>query len=198
MVLRHANAWVIASAAGIVLLAIGMLLLPNSSIGPNARLSGWVLLGAGILELAGALARRRPPVRKIELVLGLVTIGAAGLILVRPEAYPLLFVAITCLLLRGIGAVVAGFLSRGTIRMWVVGRGLFDLALGGVLLAASPLAAVVSIISGNRWPDRGGAVLTNFVALSMLVTGLSLLGLALTAGRGGKPRGDRPDAAPPQ
>lgn len=188
MVRRHANVWVIASAGGIVALAIGMLLLPNSAIGPNARITGWVLLAAGMLELAGALTRRRPPVRKIELVLGAVTIGAALLILVRPEAFPLLFVAMTCLLLRGIGAVAAGFMSRGTIRAWVVGRGLFDVVLAAILLAGAPLAAVISIVSGNRWPDRSGAVLSNFVALSMLVTGLSLLGLALTAGRSRKGR----------
>jgi uncharacterized membrane protein HdeD (DUF308 family) len=184
VVLRHANLWVILSASGILLLGVLLLALPSSSIGPNARFSGWVLLGAGLLELLGALARRRPPVRKIELLLGAVTIGAAVLILVRPQAYPLLFVAIICLLLRGMGAVAAGFMSRGTIRAWVVGRGLFDLALGGILVAGAPLAAVISIVSGNRWPDRSGAVLTNFVALSMLVTGFTLLGLALTAGRG--------------
>ena len=181
MVLRHANMWVVASALGIVALGALMLLLPNSAIGPNARIGGWVLLGAGALEIAGGLARRRPPVRKIELLLGGVTIGAAILILVRPEAYPLLFVAITCLLLRGVGAVGVGFMSTGAIRAWVVGRGLIDVLLGAVLMAGAPLAAVISIISGNRWPDRSGAVLTNFVAISMLVTGLSLLGLALTA-----------------
>ena len=183
MVLRHANLWVILSAGGIVLLGLVMLAIPSSDIGPNARGSGWVLLGAGVLELAGGLMRRRPPVRRIELLLGLVTIGAALLILLRPEAYPLLFIAMTCLLLRGVGAVAAGFMSTGLVRAWVVGRGLIDLALGAILVAGAPLAAIVSIISGNRWPDRAGAVLTNFVALSMLVTGLSLLGLALTAGR---------------
>lgn len=181
MVMRHANLWVIASAAGIVALAVAMLLLPNSAIGPNARLGGWVLFGAGVLEIMGGLARRRPPVRKVELLLGGVTIAAALLILVRPQAYPLLFVAITCLLLRGVGAVAVGFMSSGAIRAWVVARGLFDVLLGAVLLAGAPLAAVVSIISGNRWPDRSGALLTNFVAVSMLVTGISLLGLALTA-----------------
>ena len=69
------------------------------------------------------------------------------------------------------------------MRLWVLARGLVDLLLGGMLLAGAPLAAVISIISGNRWPDRAGAVLTNFVAISMLATGLSLLGLALHARR---------------
>jgi len=194
MVQRHANVWVIAAAAGIVALAAGMLLMPNSTVGPNARLAGWVLLAAGGLEIAGGMARRRPPIRKVELLLGAVTIGAALLILVRPEAYPLLFVAITCLLLRGVGAVGVGFMSSGAIRAWVVGRGLFDVLLGAVLLAGAPLAAVVSIISGNRWPDRSGAVLSNFIALSMLVTGISLLGMALTA----RDRKRPPEPAPPE
>jgi len=182
--LRNSNLWVIATASGIVLLGIVLLLIPNSSIGPNARITGWLLLGAGALEALGALARRRPAVRRMELLLGLVAVGAALLILFRPEAYPLLFVAITCLLVRAVGAVVAAVLSPGEVRVWVLGRGFVDLALGGILLAGAPLAAVVSIISGNRWPDRSGAVLTNFVAISMLATGISLLGLALRVRRG--------------
>jgi uncharacterized membrane protein HdeD (DUF308 family) len=129
----------------------------------------------------GALTRRRVALRRIELILGCVTFGAALLILFRPGAYPLLFIAITCLLVRGVGAVVAGFISRGAVRYWVLGRGLIDLGLGGILLAGAPLAAVVSIISGNRWPDRAGAVLTNFVAISMLATGISLFALAIRA-----------------
>jgi uncharacterized membrane protein HdeD (DUF308 family) len=185
MVLRHANRWVMGAAAGILVLGVVLLFLPQSSIGPNARITGWVLLGAGALELVAALARRRAAVRRIEFVLGAVTVGAALLILLRPEAFALIWVAITCLLLRAVGAVVAGVLSAGAVRIWVLARGLVDLALGGVLLAGAPLAAVVSIISGNRWPDRSGAVLTNFVAISILATGISLLGLALRARRQG-------------
>jgi hypothetical protein len=132
-------------------------------------------------------------VKRIELLLGAVTIGAALLILVRPEAFPLLFVAIACLLLRGVGAVAAGLMAPRSVRAWVVGRGLFDLGLGAILIAGAPLAAIISIISGNRWPDRAGAVLTNFVALSMIVAGLSLLGLALSAGRRGAPEPDEGD-----
>jgi uncharacterized membrane protein HdeD (DUF308 family) len=181
MVLRNANYWVVTSALGILALGGILLFIPVSEIGPNARITGWLLLGAGLLEVAGALTRRRPAVRRIELALGFVTLGAALLILLRPQAYPLLFVAIVCLLVRGTGALVAAFLSSGETRLWVVGRGLIDLALGGILLAGAPLAAIVSIISGNRWPDRSGAVLTNFVAASMIVTAISLLGLALRA-----------------
>ena len=183
MVPRHANLWVLAAGAGILGLGLVLLFLPGSAIGPNARITGWLLLGAGALEIAAAAARRRPGVRRIELLLGCVTIGAAALILVRPEAYPLLFVAITCLLVRGVGAVAAGAMTSGEVRFWVVGRGMIDIVLGAVLVAGAPLAAVISIVSGNRWPDRSGAVLTNFVALSMLVTGISLVGLALRARR---------------
>ncbi|HEX8654569.1 MAG TPA: hypothetical protein VF693_05030 [Allosphingosinicella sp.] len=179
MTLRNANRWVMVSATGIVLLAVGLLLVPNSSIGPNAQLTGWVLLAAGALEMACSIARRRRAVRRIEILLGAIAVAAALLILFWPGAYPLLFVAITCLLIRAAGAVVAAFLSSGEVRVWVLGRALVDLLLGGILLAGAPLAAIVSIISGNRWPDRSGAVLTNFVAISMLATGLAMLGLAL-------------------
>ena len=183
MALRSANAWVMAAAGGIVLLGLVLLAVPGSAIGPNAQITGWLLFAAGALELVAAMARRRPAVRRIELLLGCVTVGVALLIVVRPGAYPLLFIAIICLLVRAVGAVVAGVLSAGAVRLWVLARGLVDLALGGMLLAGAPLAAVISIISGNRWPDRAGAVLTNFVAISMIATGVSLLGLALHARR---------------
>ena len=185
---RAVDLWAIAAAAGILALAAAMLLIPNSAIGPNARLAGWVLLGAGALEIAGAAVRRGQLVRRIELLLGCVTLGAAVLILVRPQAYPVIYVAITCLLVRGVGAVVAAALSARAVRLWVMGRGVTDLALGAILLAGAPLAAVISIISGNRWPDRSGAILTNFIGLSMVATGLSLLGLALTHARFIAPR----------
>jgi uncharacterized membrane protein HdeD (DUF308 family) len=190
MVLKHANLWVTLSATGIVALGFVLLAIPASSIGPNARMTGWVLLAAGALEAIGAVTRGRKALRRIELSLGCVTVGAALLILFRPGTYPLLFVAITCLLLRGVGAVVAGFLSTGAVRYWVLPRGLVDLALGGILLAGAPLAAVVSIISGNRWPDRAGAVLTNFVAISMLVAGISLFALAIRERHPGTARPD--------
>jgi uncharacterized membrane protein HdeD (DUF308 family) len=183
MMLRNANLWVMASASGILLLGLVLLFIPMSEVGPNPRITGWLLLGAGLLELGGAASRRRPSVRRIEIVLGGVTIATALLILLRPEAFALLFVAIVCLLVRGIGAVAAAFLSSGQTRLWVLGRGLIDLALGGILIAGAPLSAIVSIVSGNSWPDRSGAVLTNFVAASMLVTAISLLGLALRAKR---------------
>lgn|GEM_PF-2614682 len=194
--LRNANRWVIASATGIVLLAIGLLLVPNSSIGPNARLTGWVLLAAGVLEILCSIARRRRAVQRIEMLLGAVTIGAALLILLSPDAYPLLFIAITCLLARAAGAIVAAFLSGGEVRVWVLGRALVDLVLGGILFAGAPLAAVVSIISGNRWPDRSGAVLTNFVAVSMLATGIAMLGLALRSRHGDIDPADDPAVDP--
>ena len=195
MVLRNANWWVMAAAGGIIALGLALLAVPGSSIGPNARITGWLLLAAGGLELVAAAARRRPLVRRIEFVLGFVTIGVAALILFRPDTFPLLFVAISCLLIRAVGAVVAGFLTDGAVRLWVLARGFVDLLLGGILLAGAPLAAVISIISGNRWPDRAGAVLTNFVAISILATGISLLGLALHARRSARkaePREDQP------
>jgi uncharacterized membrane protein HdeD (DUF308 family) len=139
MTLRNANRWVMASATGIVILASGLLLVPNSTIGPNAQLTGWVLLAAGALEMACSIARRRRAVRRIEVLLGAIAVGAALLILLWPGAYPLLFVAITCLLIRAAGAVVAAFLSSGEVRVWVLGRALVDLLLGGILLAGDHL-----------------------------------------------------------
>lgn len=171
------------AAAGIVALGLVVLFLPYSSFGTSARGVGWAVLAAALLELAIALATRREVLSQVSVALGLVTAATALLILFRPGAYPPVFVAMACLLVRGVGAAVAAFLAR---RIWVALRAAVDLVLASLLIAGAPVAAVISVITASRWPDHGSAVLTNFVAVSMVATGLSLVAFVLS--RPGEPR----------
>ncbi len=121
----------------------------------------------------------RSSIRRIELVLSCVTLGAVLLILLRPEAYPLMIITAMCLALRGVGASVAAFGADGAVGGWVLARGMADLVLTTILMVGAPAAAIISLISGVPWPPRGAAVLTNFVAVSVIATGISLLVPAL-------------------
>lgn len=171
------NIFTLIAAAAIAGLGLLLLLLPYTSFGTTARGVGWMVAAAALLELFIGFTTRREVLSKIEIALGLVTLACALLILLRPQAYPLIFIAIVCLLVRGVGAAVAAFIGR---RLWVGVRAGVDLSLAALLIAGAPVAAVISVITASRWPDHGSAVLSNFVAVSMLATGLSLVAFALS------------------
>ena len=188
--------WSTLAGTGIVLLGAVLLLMPVGGQESAVPLTGGFVIAAALMELAVALKSSRAPVRHIELVMSCITLGSALLILLNPGAYPLIFVASFCLAVRGVGAVVAAANSAGAVRWWVVGRGVLDLLLAAILIAGAPFMAVISVVSGVPWPPKGAAVLTNFVALSLLVTGISLLGVGMTHRRSGNgtATGDAPDS----
>jgi uncharacterized membrane protein HdeD (DUF308 family) len=167
------------AGALIVLLGAALALIPVGGREASVQLTGLILLGAALLELFVGLTSSRASVRTVEILLSCVTLSAVLLILLRPEAYPLTIIAALCLAVRGVGATVASFEPDGVIRGWVLARGLADLILTTILMVGAPLAAIISVISGVPWPPRGAAVLTNFLAVSTIATGLSLLALSL-------------------
>jgi uncharacterized membrane protein HdeD (DUF308 family) len=162
----------------VVLLGAVLALAPVTGREASVQLTGLILLAAAMLEFFVGLTSSRPSVRRIEILLSCVTLGAVLLILLRPDAYPLAFVAAICLAVRGVGATVAA-IEPDRIRGWVLARGISDLALTTILMVGAPLAAVISVISGVPWPPRGAVVLTNFLAVSTIISGLSLVALAL-------------------
>jgi len=169
--------WRTWAGGGIALFGLILLLLPIGGRQSAVMLTGGFVAAAALLELAVALKSSRAPVRHIELVMSFITLASALLILLRPDAYPLVYVATICLGVRGAGALGAALSSAGAVRWWTLARGFIDLLLAAILVAGVPFMAVISVISGVSWPPRGAAVLANFVALSLLVTGISLLGL---------------------
>jgi len=173
--------WTTRCGAAIVLLGTVLILMPVGGREASVQVTGWILLVAALLELVVGLKSLCPSVRKIETLLSVVTLGAVLLILLGPAAYPLMIIAAICLAVRGVGASVAAFDASGAVRGWVLARGLTDLILATILMVGAPAAAIISVISGVPWPPRGAAVLANFVAVSMIASGLSLLGLAFAS-----------------
>jgi uncharacterized membrane protein HdeD (DUF308 family) len=162
----------------ILLLGLLLLFLPVTSRSAFAETTGWFLVAAGLIELVAGLLIRPSREGRILILLSLVTLAGALLVLLRPGAYPLIFVAILCLAIRGVGALVAAASGGGRPQIWVLARGVVDLLLAAMLMSGAPLVAVISILSGRRWPPSGTAILGNFVAVSIVAAGICLLGLA--------------------
>jgi uncharacterized membrane protein HdeD (DUF308 family) len=177
--------WLLAASGGglILLLGLVLLFLPVASRNTFAETTGWFLVAAAGIEFAVGL-RGSPSIEgRITLLLSAVTAAAATLVLLRPDAYPLFFVAIVCLAIRGVGAIIAAAISAAGLERWVLARGIVDAVLATTLVAGAPLAAVISTLSGKKWPPSGHAVLGNFIGVSMIAAGICLLGLALSKRR---------------
>lgn len=172
--------WSASTGAAIAVIGLILLVLPVADRAAAVRLAGYSLLAAALVEAVAGVKSSRAPVRQIELLMSAVTFGAGLFVLLRPSTFPLVFLAMLCLTIRGVGALVAGARSIAGIRGWVMARGAADILLAATLMAGAPLAAVISILSGRRWPPGGGAILMNFVAISLLLTGLSLVAVGLT------------------
>jgi uncharacterized membrane protein HdeD (DUF308 family) len=162
-------------------LGVTLLVLPVGSRSEFAQTTGWFLLAAACIELAVGLRGSPSAEGLLTILLSAVTAAAAFLVLFRPDAYPLFFIAVVCLAIRGIGAVVAASVGAGGLQPWVLARGIVDTILALILVAGAPLAAVISVVSGKNWPPSGHSVLGNFIACSIIAAGLCLVGLAYSA-----------------
>lgn len=173
------KSWAWASAGGGMILLLGLVLvfLPVTSRSAFAQTAGWFLVAASVLELAVGLKIAPAREGRVLIILSLVTLAGALLVLLRPGAYPLIFVAILCLAIRGVGALVAAA-GGGGLHLWVLARGLVDLLLAGVLISGAPLIAVITVLSGKTWPPNSAAIMGNFIAISMISAGICLLGMA--------------------
>lgn len=183
----------LAAAGGslICLLGVVLLLLPVSSKSEFVQTTGWLLLAAGSVELGVGLRGTPSAEGRITTLLSGVTLAAAAFVLFRPDAYPLIFIAILCLAIRGIGALAAAVVAEAGIQPWVFARGVADTVLAIILIGGAPLSAVISVLAGKKWPPSGQALLGNFIACSMVAAGLCLLGLALSTRKQAEQGGGR-------
>jgi uncharacterized membrane protein HdeD (DUF308 family) len=189
--------WLLAACGGGVILLLGLVLLflPVASRDSFAQTTGWFLMAAAGIEFAVGLRGSPSLEGRLTLLLSAATAAAAVLVLLWPGAYPLFFVAIVCLAIRGVGAIMAAAINGAGVQRWVMARGIVDAVLATTLVAGAPLAAVISTLSGRKWPPAGHAVLGNFIGISMVAAGICLLGLALTKRRGPAGKGDGDAAA---
>jgi uncharacterized membrane protein HdeD (DUF308 family) len=175
-----AAARVIIFLGGVATLLLGLYaaLLPEIEGVPGGLIVGWLLLLAGLVELAASAARLRGPARNAALAAAAITTAAGLLFVFRPYIafMPLAWVVMIWLLLRGGIQLAGGARAAGAVRTWTLSSGIADLLLGLLLLFGLPVAALVHGLFG---PTREIVASFSLVfAVSFLVTGVELLAVA--------------------
>jgi uncharacterized membrane protein HdeD (DUF308 family) len=182
-------AWTAALAAGIGMLAAGVLLLvwPKATLTVVAILIGAALLVAGVFRLAdGIMARGQTGgMRAADIVIGLLAI-VAGLYCLKHHSLTVLVVALVVgafWVIHGVGDLVTAA-TQGK----VPGRGLR--IVGGVFSLAAGLVILF-------WPGISLILLLTVLGAWLLFYGVVLTALAVRLRRDSKPRQakSRPQAA---
>ena len=163
-----------------LLLGGGAALLPLAPALSGGLLVGWLLLLAGLAELAAAFVRRPDPARGAAFAAGaLTTLG--GLIFVSNPLVafvPLSWVVTLWLVARGIIQIAGGLRSDGPVRTWTLFSGAADLSLGLLLLLGLPVAMLVTGLFG---PTREMVASFALVfAINFLATGGAMIAVART------------------
>jgi uncharacterized membrane protein HdeD (DUF308 family) len=166
-------------AAAVVTLILGAcaLFLPLIHDLPGGKIVGWLLLLAGMAEVAAGTVRPTQA-RNAGLIAGAITTLAGLLFVMNPLLgfYPVSTVVMVWLLVRGIILSIAGYRRRGRLRAWALFSGLADLLLGLFLAIGLPIAAFLLSLFGPT--EEVVASFAWVLAISFFVTGLSLLALA--------------------
>jgi uncharacterized membrane protein HdeD (DUF308 family) len=168
--------WVMVGlGAATILLGVGAALLPMVQPGRGSTVVGWLLLMAGTFEITAAAVRGFHEVRRARIAAGCIT-GLAGLLFILNPIlglFPLLYIVIAWLFLRGVILLTAAYRSSRMFTMWIAISGLADLLLAIILIVGLPLAALIHGLFGPT-PE----IVAHFAwifAASFLVTGVSLI-----------------------
>ncbi|HYI42100.1 MAG TPA: DUF308 domain-containing protein [Sphingomicrobium sp.] len=168
----------VAAAAGvlIMMLAAGSLLLPLQHGIPGRLVVGWLLVGAGAIELTTSFVRRRH--RKSVALAALATLLVGVRLAADPSAN---FVAVTnmvilWLVVRGAALLFSASRTRRPLGTWIALAAATDLLLALGLLAGLPVALLVYGLFGPT-PEIVATFAWVFAA-SFIATGALLLAIA--------------------
>jgi uncharacterized membrane protein HdeD (DUF308 family) len=165
-------------AAGIliILIAFAAVLLPVAEHMHPRRVIGWMLVAAGVLEIAAAGLRWAH--RPTAAIAGAATL-AAGLRLLLDETanfFEVLNLVILWLVVRTAAFGFSAFLARDRIGAWFGLAAAVDFLLAVALLAGLPIAILVVGLFG---PTRQiSATFAWVIAVSFIANGALLLGTA--------------------
>ncbi|RKF17680.1 HdeD family acid-resistance protein [Altericroceibacterium spongiae] len=158
--------WVL--AYGIIVMLIGLIALFNplaTGLATGILLS-MALLIYGVLALVTGFSSLSRRARWLEVLLGVLSIVAAGLMFFNPfaGAFSLVILIGAWLFAIGIFEIVGAFRSRYD-RLWRFVLGIIDTILGGILLFANPVSALTFLAA--------------VIGISFLIRGIFLVTLAL-------------------
>ena len=165
-----------AAGIAIILIALGAVLLPVAEGAPARRVIGWMLLVAGILELAAAAARWRH--RPTEAIAAVATVLAGLRLLLDPGAgfFEVLNLIILWLVIRAAALGFSAFRQRDVLGTWIALAAAVDFLLAIALLAGLPVAILVVGLFGPTRPIS--ATFAWVIAISFIANGLFLLATA--------------------
>lgn len=176
--------WTLASGLFTLLLAGIAFFMPDIQWPQRGALVGWLLLLAGIAELAFGWKVRGDGLGKAAVGSGLLTTLAGLLFVGNPAAgyFPVVNVVTAWLLLRGLWMLLMALrLDSSRVRWWLTLTGMMDVILGFVLIAGLPVSNLVVTIFG---PTR--EIVARFalvLAASFAVTGIAQIAIALSQRR---------------
>jgi uncharacterized membrane protein HdeD (DUF308 family) len=170
----------------IILLAFGAALLPLEKDLEGRLVVGWLLVAAGVVELAAAMARRihRPSAS----VAGAATVFAGLRLVLDPRAgfFPVLNLVILWLVVRAAALAFAASRCKGSLQNWFVLAAATDFLLAVLLLSGMPIALVVWGLFG-----RTSEIVATFawvLAISFVATGATLIAVAPAEASEGRQR----------
>lgn len=172
--------WTLGSGVLTILLALVAFWLPEIHWLPRGGLVGWLLLIAGVSELALGSKRGSDSIARAGLWSGAITSAAGLLFVLRPSSayFPVANVVLLWLLVRGVSVLaIAAWMGRRRVSMWLGASGLVDLLLAAIMIAGLPLTGLVVAMFGPT-PEIV-ARFALFLAASFAVTGLSQVAIAL-------------------
>lgn len=173
---RRAGGWVV--VWGVLLMIAGMLaiVIPAPAALAFALVLGWLLVFAGVVEIAHAFHQRAEPGFAWKIIVGVVTLAIGIMMLVSPVA------AISSLAL-----LFGAFLFASGLSTVMLALKLRPKAGWGWVLFDGVLSIVIAILIALGWPQNSIAFVGILVGISMISGGFwrIVLGRALRAGPAG-------------
>lgn len=166
---------------GIILIALGAMLLPGAEGAPARQVIGWMLVIAGAVELAAAAVRWAH--RPTEALAATATTLAGLRLLFDPGAgfFEVLNLIILWLLVRAAALGFSAFRDQGALGAWMALAAAVDFLLAIALLAGLPVAFLVVGLFGPTGPIS--ATFAWVIAISFIANGVFLLATAALDGR---------------
>ncbi|WP_225885377.1 HdeD family acid-resistance protein [Leptolyngbya sp. KIOST-1] len=172
---RAATGWMMALSIGLLVLGVLAILMPTLASALFTSAIGWIVLVGGLVQVGQAYRSPLARTRWLNLGVGLlyaiaglyILFNLARAMAVLTLAFGLLFMA------EGIFTIAMAFAYRaGRSMSWFV-------AINGIL------TLILGILVFNRWPFSALWLIGLYVGISLLLSGSSLLGVALALRQAG-------------
>lgn len=167
--LKKRSGWFI--ALGILLVVLGMIALSSSVVFTIVSVTfvGCLMIISGVLQAGHAVMANRWGGFFMELLVGLLSVGAGTLIVANPIAGAAAFTLLIAmfLIVGGLFRIAMAFAIRFHHAFWLTLHGIINLALGAMIV--------------QEWPFSGLWVIGLFVGIDMLFNGWSLIMLGIAA-----------------